>query len=69
MSCCEGGPPCELAVVVCLRFGGQDIAQGFHQALMVEPRHTPQGGELDRLSCPPAAAAWWRVRGRCMRCW
>src|SRR4029450_5496339 len=38
-----------LAPVVCFGFGRRDVADGFEQAMVVEPRDPLEGGQLDRL--------------------
>ncbi len=39
-----------LAPVVCLGFGRRDVADGFEQAMVVEPRDPLQRRRLDRLA-------------------
>jgi hypothetical protein len=37
----------------CLSFNRRDIAEGFHQSMMIEPRHPFQRCELNGLECFP----------------
>jgi hypothetical protein len=45
-----------LPVVVCLSFSGRDIAERFHQRMVIEPGHPFQRCQLDGLACFPGAA-------------
>jgi len=45
-----------LPVVVCLSFSGRDIAERFHQPMVIEPGHPFQRCQLDGLACFPGAA-------------
>src|SRR3712207_1334041 len=46
-----------VCVVARLGLGGRDVADRLEEALVVEPRHPFEGGELDGLEAPPRAAA------------
>lgn len=47
----------EVPIVVCLSFCGRDIAQGFHQALDVEPRHPFQRSQFDGIGRFPGTTS------------
>src|SRR6188474_2295303 len=47
----------ELLVVVCLSFGRRDIADGFKQAVVVEPRHPFKRSQFDGLHRFPRGTA------------
>lgn len=51
----------EGAVVVCLSFCRQDVANGFKQSVVVEPVHPFQGGKFDRILCLPRCPAMDRL--------
>ena len=62
------------APVVCLGFSRQDVADGFEQAMVVEPRDPNQRCQFDRLARPPRpapvddAAMPSRLRSRGTQC-
>jgi hypothetical protein len=45
----------KLPVVVCLSFSGRDIAERFHQPMVIELGHPFQRCQLDGLACFPGA--------------
>src|SRR4051794_1154566 len=46
----------QAAIVVCFSFSRRDVAEGFHQSMMIEPGHPFQRCQLDGLPCFPSAA-------------
>lgn len=46
----------DLGIVVCLCFGGWNVADGFEQAAIVEPVDPFEGGHLDTESSPASPA-------------
>ena len=47
----------ELLVVVCLSFGGRDVADGFQQAMVVEPGHPFERCQFNSFHRFPRSAA------------
>lgn len=53
---CSHGWRLQHGVVVCLGFGGWDVADGFQKSAVVEPVDRFQGGELNGLEVSPSPA-------------